>query len=94
LADDRAWARTRRPKLAKLQEAGLVDLRRGGIKVLDVHGLRAAGQFNQHLPSSADCNVPTFVRGVCDTAAAALQLATPTLKSRAASDRYTEVYLH
>jgi CRP-like cAMP-binding protein len=34
--------------LAKLQEAGLVDLRRGGIKVLDVHGLRAAGQFNQH----------------------------------------------
>lgn len=34
--------------LAKLQEAGLVDLRRGGIRVLDVNGLRAAGQFNQH----------------------------------------------
>ena len=34
--------------LAKLQEQGLVDLRRGGIRVLDVKGLRAAGQFNQH----------------------------------------------
>lgn len=34
--------------LAKLQEEGLVDLRRGGIRVLDVNGMRAAGQFNQH----------------------------------------------
>lgn len=34
--------------LAKLQEEGLIDLRRGSIRVLDVNGLRAAGQFNQH----------------------------------------------
>jgi CRP-like cAMP-binding protein len=34
--------------LAKLRDDGLIELRRGSIKVLDVSGLRAAGQFNQH----------------------------------------------
>jgi CRP-like cAMP-binding protein len=34
--------------LAKLQEDGLIELRRGSIKVRDRGGLQKAGQFNQH----------------------------------------------
>jgi CRP-like cAMP-binding protein len=49
LADAVGLGRTHvNASLAKLQEEGLIDLRRGGIRVLDVKGLRAAGQFNQH----------------------------------------------